>query len=131
MVDEVEIFVCVACEPRREGAVGARSGTWLAQSVHDRLAKLGATGITVRKVECLAVCKRPSTIALTAPGKWTYVIGDLDPGTHVADIVATAMAFQRSDAGIVPWADRPAPFRRGVIARVPPLGFEQPAAETA
>ena len=29
-------------------------------------------------VECLSVCKRPCTVALAAPGKWTYVVGDLD-----------------------------------------------------
>ncbi len=32
--------------------------------------------------------------------------------------------------GIVPWTERPPPFRKGVIARVPPLGFVQPEPET-
>jgi predicted metal-binding protein len=129
MVDDVEIFVCVSCAPRAENT--ARPGAILAQSLNARLAELGAAGIKVREVECLAVCKRPSTIAMTAAGKWTYIIGDLLAKEHVNDIAAAALAFQRSANGIVPWAERPAPFRKGVIARVPPLGFEQPATETA
>jgi predicted metal-binding protein len=129
MVDDVEIFVCVSCAPRAENT--ARPGAILAHSLNTRLAELGAAGIKVREVECLAVCKRPSTIAMTAAGKWTYIIGDLLAEEHVNDIAAAALAFQRSANGIVPWAERPAPFRKGVIARVPPLGFEQPATETA
>jgi predicted metal-binding protein len=129
MVDDVEIFVCVSCAPRAENT--ARPGAILAQSLNARLAELGAAGIKVREVECLAVCKRPSTIAMTAAGKWTYIIGDLLAKEHVNDIAAAALAFQRSANGIVPWAERPVPFRKGVIARVPPLGFEQPATETA
>lgn len=132
MSAEIDIFVCVACMPRAENlAAGSRPGAALADALTEHLAEAGATGITVRQVECLAVCKRPSTIALAAPGKWTYVIGDLDATTHVADIAAAAMAFQRSDNGIIPWQERPAPFRKGVISRVPPQGFEQPATETA
>jgi predicted metal-binding protein len=129
MADEVEIFVCVSCAPRAENT--ARPGAILAHSLNARLAELGAAGIKVREVECLAVCKRPSTIAMTSVGKWTYIIGDLLAEEHVNDIAAAALAFQRSANGIVPWAERPAPFRKGVIARVPPLGFEQPATETA
>lgn len=132
MAAEIEIFVCVACAPRAEDpAAGQRPGAALAEALSEHLTEAGATGITVRQVECLAVCKRPSTIALAAPGKWTYVIGDLEAATHVADIAAAAMAFQRSDNGIIPWAERPAPFRKGVISRVPPQGFDQPATETA
>ena len=43
---------------------------------------LAAEGVAVQPVECLSVCKRPCTVALAAPGKWTYVVGDLDRETH-------------------------------------------------
>jgi predicted metal-binding protein len=131
MADEVEIFVCVTCAPRADSTASPRPGAVLAQLLNARLAELGAAGIKVREVECLAVCKRPSTIAMTAAGKWTYIIGDLLAEEHVGDIAAAALAFQRSANGIVPWGERPVPFRKGVVARVPPLGFEQPATETA
>ena len=91
-------------------------------AISERLASQQTEGITVRPVECLAVCKRPCTLALAAADKWTYVIGDLTL-EHSDDVVAAAIAFQRSPNGIVPWSERPQPFRKGVIARVPPLGL--------
>jgi predicted metal-binding protein len=130
MADDVEIFVCVSCAPRAENPNAPRPGAVLAQALNAKLVEIGASGITVREVECLAVCKRPSTIAMTAAGKWTYLVGDLLVEEHVGDIASAAVAFQRSPNGIVPWSERPAPFRKGVIARVPPLGFEQPVTET-
>ncbi|CAN1723344.1 DUF1636 domain-containing protein [Hyphomicrobium sp. 1Nfss2.1] len=131
MGSEVDIFVCISCRQQSEdGGDPTRPGVELASELKARLAASNAHGITVREVECLAVCKRPSTIALAAGGKWTYVIGDLETEAHLADIVTTALAYQRAANGIVPWAERPAPFRKGVISRIPPLGFEQPAPES-
>jgi predicted metal-binding protein len=68
---------------------------------------------------------------MIGPGKWTYVIGDLEPALHVGDVVDAAVAFQRAPNGIVPWGERPIPFRKGVISRIPPMGFEQPETESA
>ena len=131
MPHDVDIFVCVACAARADGAaVDGKPGAILAQAVRARLSEMRADGITVREVECLAVCKRPSTIALAAAGKWTYVVGDLDFSDHVGDIADVAVAFQRSQNGIIPWSERPQPFRKGVISRIPPLGFVQPEPET-
>ncbi len=87
--------------------------------------------MTIEPVECLAVCKRACTVAFKADGKWTYIVGDLDPALHVPDIVAAASAYDRSDNGIVAWRERPLTFRKGVIARVPPIGFVQPPAMKA
>ena len=39
----------------------------------------GRTNLAVAAVECLASCKRPCTAAIASPGKWTYVVGLLDP----------------------------------------------------
>lgn len=128
MSADVDLFVCITCGARA-GDATERPGQALAGAIRTQLGEIGAQHITVREVECLAVCKRPGTIALAASGKWTYVIGDLDPANHAADIAAAAVAFQRSANGIVPWAERPLSFRKGVISRIPPLGFEQTATE--
>ena len=77
--------------------------------------------IALKTVECLSVCKRPCTIALAAPGKWTYVVGDLRRESHLEDIVAAVRRYAASPEGIVPWRERPPSFRKGVIARVPPV----------
>jgi (2Fe-2S) ferredoxin len=49
----------------------------------------------VQAVECLAVCKRPCTLAFAADGKWTYLIGDLDAEDHLDDIVSAAESYCR------------------------------------
>jgi predicted metal-binding protein len=51
------------------------------------------------------------------------VVGDLDPERHAEDVIAAARGFAASDTGIIPWRQRPLSFRKGVVARVPPLGF--------
>jgi predicted metal-binding protein len=114
------IHVCTACRrPRADLPEGYdQPGIGLAAALGERLA---GSGIAVLPVECLAVCKRPCTIALAADGKWTYLIGDLDAGLHLDEIAGMARSFAASANGIVAWKDRPASFRKGVVARVPPL----------
>lgn len=107
------LLVCVTCKS------GERN---LGAAFHEKLAeRLAGEAIAVRPVECLAVCKRPCTVALAAPGKWTYVVGDLDPAEHVEDAANAARKYAASADGVVPWRERPVPFRKGVVARTPPL----------
>ena len=81
----------------------------------------------LKAVECLSVCKRPCTVALAAPGKWTYVVGDLDRESHLEDIVVAARRYAASADGIVPWRERPLSFRKGVVSRTPPLALAETA----
>lgn len=124
------IFVCTSCRRRIGDGDGDeafdRPGAGLAADLQQRLAD--DANINVVAVDCLAVCKRPCTVALAADNKWTYLVGDLDPVTHVSEIEAAARAFAASENGIVPWKERPQTFRKGVIARVPPIGFQIPEA---
>ena len=107
------LLVCVTCKSDA-GAVGA--------ALYDALgARLAGEAIALRPVECLSVCKRPCTVALAAPGKWTYVVGDLDSREHVEDVVTAASRYAAAPDGLVPWRERPLPFRKGVVSRTPPL----------
>ena len=129
----VTIFVCVSC---RRGLGDAdesfdQPGQGLVDTLRAGLAGRGQASVSVTPVDCLAVCKRPCTVALAGAGKWTYLIGDLDPDTHAEEIVSAALSFAASENGIVAWRERPASFRKGVIARVPPIavrGIAQPSA---
>jgi predicted metal-binding protein len=125
------IFVCISCRRRAGAADDAFDlpGMELVAALEPRLA--GVAGVKVEPIECLAVCKRPCTLALTAPRKWTYLIGDLDPERDIEEIAAAAMSYSLSEHGIVAWSERPPAFRRGVVARVPPQGFVQPVAEAS
>jgi predicted metal-binding protein len=131
MPDPVTIYLCITCRRQTGEAEGAFDlpGRILAARLAQRMtARGGNCAINLVPVECLAVCKRPSTLALTAAGKWTYLIGDLDPEAHVEEILAAAESYGASADGIVPWKERPPTFRKGVIARTPPLGFTHPKA---
>ncbi len=108
------LLVCVTCKSD-EGPMGPG----LFEALEARLA--AEPDITLQPVECLSVCKRPCTVALAWPGKWTYVVGDLKRELHLEDIVVAARRYAASPEGIVPWRERPLSFRRGVVSRTPPL----------
>lgn len=116
---DVTVFVCVTC--KRPEEEGARPGKALFEALCMRLDGRGQDNVALRAVECLSVCKRPCTIALSAPGKWTYVVGDLDIEANAGDIIDAALKFAATPDGLIPWRERPLSFRRGVISRVPPL----------
>jgi predicted metal-binding protein len=117
----VTAFICVTC---RAGDTGEEQpGRLLFDAVASKLDSRAERDVTVTPVECLSVCKRPCTIALVASGKWTYVVGDLDPEVNVDDVISMAVSYRLSDNGIVPWRERPQSFRKGIISRIPPLGF--------
>jgi predicted metal-binding protein len=113
-------FICVTCRGVGEDE---RPGRQLLEALQSNSLDRPHNGVTFRAVECLSVCKRPCTVALTAAGKWTYVVGDLDPEAHVEDVIAMTERYSESLNGIVPWRERPLSFRKGVISRIPPLGF--------
>ena len=113
---DATLYVCVTCK-----AGDDRPGRALFDALSGRIAADGETGVSVRAVECLSVCKRPCTVALAARGKWTYVVGDLSLEAHLDDILTAARNFAGTRDGIVPWRERPIAFRTGVISRIPPL----------
>jgi len=119
------IFVCTTCRRKRADRPEGYDlpGVGLAEALADEVRRRNLAELAVTPVACLAVCRRPCTVAFAAPGKWTHLVGDLDADAHVADIVTTALAVARSEDGIVPWAERPQSIKSGGLARVPPLGF--------
>jgi predicted metal-binding protein len=108
------LLVCVTCKSQ-----AGPMGPGLFEALAERLSS--EPGVALKAVECLSVCKRPCTVALAAPGKWTYVVGDLDRDSHLEDIVIGARRYAVSPDGIVPWRERPLCFRKGVVSRTPPL----------
>ena len=108
------LLVCVTCK-----SDGGPLGAGLFAALGERLA--AEASIALKPIECLSVCKRPCTVALAAPGKWTYVVGDLTREEHIEDIVTAARLYAASPGGIVPWRERPLSFRKGVVSRTPPL----------
>jgi predicted metal-binding protein len=114
----VVLFVCTACQ--RSETVGQQApGVALVGQLRAALA--GNPGVTVEPVDCLAVCDRPCTIAFAGTGKWTYVIGDVDPDRDLDDLVLATTRLAASGHGVLTLAERPEFFRKGVVSRVPPM----------
>ena len=118
---DVTLFVCIACKSAEPDA--ENPGHALLDAVRARLADQSGLKIVIEPVDCLAVCKRPCTVALAGEGKWTYVVGDLTADS-VEDVAAATLAYAATRNGMIPWRQRPQSFRKGVISRIPPLNFE-------
>src|SRR5438105_1843438 len=118
---DVTIFICVTCRPSDLPPESIRPGAKMFDAVQSRLTGREDGRVALRAVECLSVCKRPCTVALSGPGKWTYVVGDLDVETNVGDVIDAALKFAATTDGLIPWRERPKSFRSGVVSRVPPL----------
>jgi len=77
-------------------------------------------GVKIVGVECLSACSQGASVALSAPGKWTYVYGRLSKD-DAPDILAGAGAYAETEDGLVPWRARPVIFRKQSLARIPPM----------
>jgi predicted metal-binding protein len=117
------VYVCITCKrageannaPGGEPHPGARLAAATAQAA-------AGTEVEVRPIRCLANCTRGLSAAMRYNGSWTYVFGGLDEHCASALIEGARLLAGAAD-GIMPWRGRPAPLKRGLIARMPPLGF--------
>ncbi len=82
-------------------------------------------------VECLSVCKRPCTVSFAAPGKWTYIYGDLPPESAVPIILDAAKLYAATPDGLIPWKLRVDAIKKGVVARLPPMAIPNPKVDAA
>jgi predicted metal-binding protein len=114
------LHVCVTCRAAEDGDAGPRPGRRLCDALIDAQRRQdGLPSFRIVEVECLSNCNRGCSVALSGPGRWTYVYGDLNQDC-IDDIIAGAERYAATSDGLVPWRERPTIFRKGVIARVPP-----------
>ena len=127
------LYVCVTCRGNAADApdapVAARPGARLLAAVEQRLTADGDDRIEVVPANCLSNCPRGCSAAVSGSGKWTYVIGDLDPDRHANDIIDFARLHQAHGQGVPEWRDRPEHVRKHTIARVPPVKSAAPSQE--
>ncbi len=111
------LHVCTTCrgiDP--QAAADPRPGAEL----HAALTASAPAGVEIRAVECLSACSQGCSVALSGPGKWTYVYGRLTP-SDAPEILTGAAAYAAAADGLVPWRERPVIFRKQSLARIPPL----------
>ena len=110
------VSVCITCKTA-DGGIAV--GPDMFESVK---AALGSSRhVQVRPVQCLSVCKRPTTVAVSSADGYTFLFGDLQTESGTAALVSFVNSYQKSDYGLVPWRERADVLRKGMVARVPPL----------
>ena len=116
------VYVCITCRRASDPEDAPRPGLALARATA-RAAE--GTGVTVRQVRCLANCTRALSAAMRCDGAWTYVFGGLDAAADAEALIEGARLLARAADGVMPWRGRPEALKRGLIARVPPMDFEE------
>jgi predicted metal-binding protein len=119
--DAPTVYVCVTCRPGGAPDSEIRPGETLAAAT---IRAAAGTEVQVRRMRCLGNCTRGPSAALRSNGSWTYVFGGLDEASADALVEGARMLAHAPD-GILPWRGRPPQLKRGLIARVPPIGFAE------
>jgi predicted metal-binding protein len=125
---ETTLFVCVTCRAQTTEAAQSdqpRPGARLLAAIN-AAPEARRDGVAIEPVECLSNCNRSCTVAISAPGKWTYVLGALDPDLHAEDVLTFARLHRAHEAGLPAWRERPEYVRKNTISRVPPLPSRTP-----
>ncbi|MGA2054731.1 MAG: DUF1636 domain-containing protein [Bradyrhizobium sp.] len=122
----VTLHVCITC---RAGLSLQEGETTPGARLHAAILDAGVPeSVNVVPVECLSACNQGCSVALSAPGRWSYVYGRLSDA-NASDVIAGAVAYAAAPDGIVPWRSRPEIFRKQSLARIPPITALPEAAE--
>jgi predicted metal-binding protein len=120
--DRPHLFICISCGCRgAEEAVEGEpaDGRLLYDAVKALVAEMGASApVHVLPTLCFANCERGCTAGVTAPGKWSYLVGELSPEL-AADLLTYCAAYAKAKTGVVLPSGRPASMQTSVIARFP------------
>jgi predicted metal-binding protein len=119
-----EVIICTTCRPAHASREDPAAGAALLEEV--QAAALAqddgqCAGVQVRGFACLSGCSRACTVAFQAPGKHSYLFGDLAADAQTAaQVLACAQLHARSADGTLPRNERPERLRNGILARLPP-----------
>ena len=115
------LHVCTTCRPPGADPAAMRDGARLFAAVEALYREwAGRAAVALDPVECMSGCERACTVALSGPGKPAYLFGDKQPTAETAQAALDLAAqYLASETGDLPRQDRPAPFRRGILARIP------------
>jgi predicted metal-binding protein len=107
------LFVCTTCK-RGPGEQP------MGPSFIDDLAAAGLPAdFRVVGTACMSNCTRPLSVALSAPGKATYMLAEIDPAEDCAVLVELAEIYAAKPDGQTKLLERPKSLRRKIIGRIP------------
>lgn len=128
MAEPPLLMVCVTCrasQPLPED--GIPPGQHLHDALERALAAHPAPPTRLQPVKCMAACERGCVAAISAPGKWSYLLGALSC-EQADDLLTYAAAYAAHDSGALLPSRRPESLRRAVLARLPSLVPPEPQA---
>ncbi|MGF1501375.1 MAG: DUF1636 family protein [Paracoccaceae bacterium] len=116
------LTVCTTCRAADRKALTEEPACGEAFLDEIERAHSGDGGVEIRPVQCLMGCDRACNVAVSAPGKMTYVLGRFVPGPEAAAaVLAYAALHAQSDTGVVPFRQWPPAVKGHFVARVPPV----------
>ncbi len=123
------VFVCTTCASVwKDGQrVGQSRGEQLLATLNQAHQHWDLQGeVALQAVTCMSSCNRPCSVAFAAPGKHTYLFGDIAPEGQDLDEMSqaildcAALYYQKPD-GLMGWSERPERLKSGIVARIPPF----------
>ncbi len=126
--------VCVSCKTKQDLLAeddATPSGQRLFDGVQAALSKCdGAEFVQLAAVECMNGCQSSCTAAVQAPGKYSFVIGNLsDDDSRIDDLIAFSRAHHEADTGLPAWRERPVHIRKNTLARLHPAPSIDPSSK--
>jgi predicted metal-binding protein len=126
------LFVCTTCGSKWQDSrrVGTSAGELLLaelQVLHQEWDL--AAEFPIQAVGCMSACSRSCAVSFAGAGKHTYLFGDVatkDPSIPLRNILDCAEKYYQHPDGLLPWAERPAPLKQGILAKIPPLTIPTP-----
>lgn len=118
------LFVCTTCGSTwaDDKRIGTSAGEFLLRDLQTALAD---AGVQIEPVKCLSACLNSCAVAITAPGKFSYVLGQLPAKDQrsetVQALVEMAKLHREKADGFVPYGERPELLKNRVMGRIPPL----------
>lgn len=104
----ITVTVCASCPAGQAG---------LARALRTALDQSGLR-TSLRGVDCMSGCTRPSTVAFRAPGKTAYLFGDLGPD-DIPNLLTFLRLYDASPDGTFADARPLGDLRAKAIARIP------------
>lgn len=117
-----QLLVCVSC--RCHGTEKPPEGVPTdGRKLYERFALLlepmgDDAPVQIVPAPCFANCERGCSAGIAAPGKWSYLLGELTPDL-AEDVLTYARAYANSASGVVLPSGRPTSLAKSVIARFP------------
>jgi len=123
-MNEAVVHVCTHCrhpdyKARRQGKPG---GEALPEALKTALEEQGLDHIfKIEPITCLGNCKKRCRLSVVAPGRWSWLIGDLSPQDDFIELMDFLRAWQAAENGLIPKEERSKWLLRHGLGRVPPV----------